>query len=70
MPITVHALYDFSVLSSVTTTNPEPAGNASPALFLLSLALLVVMIIGHKRAELSRPELAPVPTAPSAPGSD
>ena len=60
VPIVVHALYDFSVLSSVTTTNPEAAGNASPALFLLSLALLVVMIIGHKRAEVSRTKLEPI----------
>jgi hypothetical protein len=58
--IVVHGLYDFSVFSSVTTTNPDDAGNASPALFLLSLVLLVVMIIGHKRAEVPRTKLEPI----------
>jgi hypothetical protein len=45
---------------AATTTHPSAAGNASPALFLLSLALLVVMIIGHKRAEVPRTKLEPI----------
>lgn len=51
VPIVVHALYDFSVFSGFATASPNQSGNASPALFLLSLALVVVVIVGHRRAE-------------------
>jgi uncharacterized protein len=51
VPIVVHGMYDFSVFSSVTTAAPDDAGNASPAQVVLTLILLIVMIVGRKRAE-------------------
>jgi uncharacterized protein len=53
VPIVLHSLYDFSVYSSATTTHPDPAGWASPANLLVSIVLLVVMVILHRRAEPS-----------------
>lgn len=60
VPIVVHALYDFSVWSSATTDAPADDANASPALALLTIALLIVMIVGRRRAESQRTQ----PTEP------
>lgn len=60
VPIVVHALYDFSVWSSLTTSAPAKDGDAGPALALLTIALLIVVIVGHRRAELQQTE----PTEP------
>lgn len=65
VPVVVHAVYDFSVFSSLTTAEPDAAGDASPALVLVTIALLVVMVVGRRRAEL--PSVRPRTAASSSP---
>ena len=53
LPIVVHAAWDFSVFTSFTTANPGKS-NASVALALLSVVLLVVTLVAHKRIDPAR----------------
>lgn len=57
MPILVHTLWDFSTFSAYTTDSPAEGSNAAPALFLVSLVLVLVLAVGHRAAE-PRVELA------------
>ena len=60
VPILVHTVYDFSIFSALTTAEPAESGTASFALFLLAVVLLLVMIVGHRWAELPAAEPDPV----------
>lgn len=55
VPIVVHAAWDFSVFTSFTTANPGTS-NASVALAILTLILLISVLIARKRID-------PVPAA-------
>lgn len=51
MPILVHTAWDFSVFTAYTTANPAVDDDTSLILFLLSVVLTVVLLVGHRAAE-------------------
>ena len=59
VPIAVHALYDFSVWSSVTTDAPAKDGNASPALALPAVAVPPLSFPPRMTRELGSPGVGP-----------
>ena len=58
LPILVHSAWDFSVFSGFTTADPAVDPDTSLILFLLSVVLLVVLLVGHRAAE---PRTEPAP---------
>lgn len=51
MPILVHAAWDFSVFTGFTTSEPAVDPDTSLILFLLSVVLLIVLLVGHRAAQ-------------------
>jgi len=59
LPIVLHTLWDFSVLSAYAGPRPWAERSTSLILFLVALVLLIVMVALHRRAE---PRKDPMPT--------
>lgn len=55
MPILVHTAWDLAVFSAYTTADPAVADDTSLILFMLSVVLLVVLLVGHRAAEPRTP---------------
>lgn len=51
LPILVHSAWDFSVFTGFTTADPVVDPDTSLILFMLSVVLLVVLLVGHRAAE-------------------
>jgi membrane protease YdiL (CAAX protease family) len=64
LPIVVHALWDFSVLSAYTGPRPWEEPSTSLILFLVALVLVVITVVGHRWVELPEPEAEPVAPLP------
>ena len=57
MPILVHTAWDFAVLTGFTTADPAVDPDTSLILFMLSVVLLVVLLVGHRAAEPRTPRV-------------
>jgi membrane protease YdiL (CAAX protease family) len=48
LPIVVHAAWDFSVFSSATTADPASGSDASVALAILTVVLVLLVVVAHR----------------------
>jgi len=62
-PIAAHALWDFSVLSNSTTSEPAESASGPIVLFLVSIALLVLLVVRRKAVGQPATEERHVPEA-------
>lgn len=55
LPIMVHSAWDFAVFTGFTTADPVVDPDTSLILFMLSVVLLGVLLVGHRAAEPRTP---------------
>ena len=55
LPVLVHAAWDFSTYSASTGTDTPQPGDGAFSLFLVTLGLVIVVVVGRRRIDVEEP---------------